>query len=151
MGAALNYYGQTQSLVEWDATTALSQSVSSDPLVALFADSFKTNLQRSIEISKSAGSCSETSQLLTLDTGSTFDLGSALILGRFYVNATASWTISHVEGNKYRYNGTINYTINDRFNFDLKVRTLTFGLLELGKPFDVNVNWSDMIGGFFYE
>ena len=151
LGAALNYYGQTLSLVEWDAATSLTQSVMTDPLVKLFTDVFKTNLGKSIEVKKSPGTFAETSQLLTLDTGETFDLGSALILGRFYIKANASWTISHIENNKYRYNGTITYTINDRFDFDLKVRTLTFGLLELGKAFYVNVNWNDQLMGYFYE
>ena len=151
LGTALNYYGQTCSWVGWDGSTALAQAVSSDPLVKLFADSFKTNLQRTIEFNKKAGTLSEDSGLLTLDTGTTFDLGSALILGRFYVNVTATWTISHVENNKYRYNGTINYTINDKFDFDLKVRTLSLGLLEFGKPFDVTVSWTDIISGYFYE
>ena len=45
----------------------------------------------------------------------------------------------------------ITYTIYDRFDFDLKVRTLTFGLLELGKAFYVNVNWNDQLMGYFYE
>jgi hypothetical protein len=152
IGSALNYYGQTSSLVEWDETTAFTQEVIADPLVKTFTSSFKINLQSKIEkIIKATGTEKETSPLLTLDTGATFDLGSALILGRFYVEANAHWTVSHVSGNKYRYNGTIDYSIDDTFDFDLKVKTLSMGLLSLGKPFKINVTWSDVLNGVFYE
>jgi RHS repeat-associated protein len=109
LGTALNYYGRTQSLVTWDAATVLGQAVMTDPLVSHFADTFATDLGLYVNQKKSSGSYSQTSPLLTLDTGKTFDLGSALILGKFYIQATASWTVTHVEGNKYRYSGTINY------------------------------------------
>ena len=149
LGVALNYYGQTQSLVTWTDSSLIAHRVSSDPLVSAFVENFIDNTIIKIKNQKKSGSDSSISDLYVLDTFATGDLGTALIFGRFYVNASANWTVIQRDDGYYKYNASFSFSVNDKFDFSTNIHILSFGLLSLGKSFDINLSWQEFRNGVF--
>ena len=77
------------------------------------------------------------------------DLGTALIFGRFYVNASANWTVIQRDDGYYKYNASFSFSVNDKFDFSTNIHILSFGLLSLGKSFDINLSWQEFRNGVF--
>jgi len=149
LGIALNYYGQTQSLVTWTDSSLIASRLSSDPLVTAFVNQFIENTIIKIKNVKTSGSISTVSDLYELDTFVTGDLGTALIFGRFYINASANWNVIRRSEGYYNYNVSFQFYVNDTFDLSTTMQIAFFGLLSLGKPFDINLSWNEYRAGVF--
>jgi len=64
-------------------------------------------------------------------------------------SASANWNLTHQTDGYYNYYVSFHFYINDTFDFSTTVQILSFGLLSLGKPFDINLSWNEYRAGVF--
>ena len=135
---ALNFYSRSGEDLGWSDGDPFVHRLQRDPALRSEAAMLMHNLRCKARCGQiGRGSVRETSDLMVLDTLATGDLGSALILGRFYLKKSGEWSVNDID-----WTIKARFTIVDRFDFAPWTRILALGLLEPGAAFHNSIEWT---------